>query len=126
MAESDYDRGVQDQKIRGHDLLLEKIIAAQVSAARDQTVMKEQIGAVRMDLQRLTDAVQSNQRTVDATALAVDRERKATAEAVELQRKTLQDLTNRRWSPLARAVSVIIVGSALISFVAWFISHYHA
>jgi hypothetical protein len=121
-VDSEYERGVQDQRLEGHDVHFEKINGSQADAARDLAFLKTEMTALRMDLQRLTDAVNANQKTVATTALAVESERRSTAEAVETQRTTIRDSAERRWSPLSRMVGLVSVIGGLAAFVTWLIS----
>ena len=121
----EYDRGIQDQRLQGHDDHFEKINGSQAEVARQLTLVKAELVGLRMDLQRLTDAVDSNQRIVATTAMAVEAERKSTAEAVENQRTTLRDTTEKRWSPLSRVAIMLSAAVAVSALITWLISLRH-
>lgn len=123
MKEGDeYARGVQDQRLQGHDDHFDRINGSQIKAAKQLTLLTMEVAGLRMDLQRLTDAVQSNQLTVATTAKAVEAERKSTAEAVETQRTTIRDSAEKRWSPLTRTVSITAIVGALTALITWLVS----
>jgi hypothetical protein len=118
----EYDRGVQDQRLKGHDDHFARINGSIGDMVVEMRGVKMELGGVRMDLQRLADAVAANQETVATTALAVEAERKSTADAVENQRTASRDSSEKRWSPLSRIVAIISIASGLAALVAWLIS----
>jgi len=122
MPDSEYERGVQDQRLHGHDEHFIKLNGSQAKVAEELGELKKVIGNLRMDFQRLSDAVESNQKTVSTTAMAVEAERKSTAEAVETQRTTLRDSAERRWSPLSRMAVIVSIAAGLAGLIAWVIS----
>jgi hypothetical protein len=122
LVSEEYDRGIQDQRLKGHDDHFTKINGSIGDMVGEIRGVKEEMSGLRLDLQRLTDAVASNQKTVATTAAAVEAERKSTADAVENQRTTLRDSVERRWSPLTRMVAVVTLASALSGLIAWLIS----
>jgi ribosome-binding ATPase YchF (GTP1/OBG family) len=103
----EYARGIQDQRLHDHDKHFDRINGSIADSAQQLRGVKEKLSEVQMTLQRLTDAVESNQKIVITTAAAVESERKSTADAVEQQRTTLRDSTESKWSPLTR-ISVVI------------------
>ena len=122
MTAGEYERGIQDQRLKDHDTHLGKINGSLGDVARELGALRTELGGVKMNLQRLTDAVESNQKLVVTTAIAVEAERKSTAEAIEIQRTTIRDTAERRWSPLTRMVAIATLASALSALIAWLIS----
>jgi septal ring factor EnvC (AmiA/AmiB activator) len=121
-ASDEYERGIQDQRLQGHDDHFANINGSLKDVATALTDLRKEISGLRLDHQRLTDAVASNQQTVATTALAVENERKSTAEAVEQQRTTLRDSSEKRWSPLTRMVAIASLIAAVAGLVTWLIS----
>lgn len=118
----EYDRGVQDQRLQGHDDHLQSINGSLEQIAKNTAEIKSDLGRLTMNLQRLTDAVDSNQQMVVTTAAAVEAERKSTAGALESQRIALKDSTERKWSPLSRMAAIVALISAVAGLVVWLIS----
>jgi len=118
----EYERGIQDQRLQGHDDHLKKINGSLELIAKDTTGIKGELMSLHLAFQRLADAVDANQQTVATTAAAVEAERKSTAGALETQRIALKDSSEKRWSPLGRAVALITIVSALAALITWLIS----
>jgi septal ring factor EnvC (AmiA/AmiB activator) len=118
----EYERGIQDQRLQDHDDHFERLNGSLSDVAHELSALRTEISGLRLDHQRLTDAVASNQQTVATTALAVENERKSTAEAVEQQRTTLRDSSEKRWSPLGRMVAIATLVGAIAGLITWLIS----
>lgn len=123
MSEStEFGRGVAageiSQRLREHDQHLNKINGSMNDVARRLEHVDERLGEMKMQLQRMADAMTADKTTVAVTADAVERERISTATAVEKERTTLRDSAEKRWSPLARLSVIIGIAAALAGIIA--------
>lgn len=112
---SAFDRGVAageiGQRLKEHDAHLAKINGSMADVARRLETQGVTLGEMKMQVQRMADAMTADRATVATTADAVEKERASTATAVEKERTTLRDSTERRWSPLSRiGITVGILG----------------
>jgi hypothetical protein len=111
-----FDRGVVAgeiaQRLRDHDQHLNKI-----NGSMDRVA--DELAGIRLQMQRMADAMAADRATVTVTAQAVEKERESTALAVEKQRLTRRDQAERRWSPFARfavAVGAVAAVAAIAAF----------
>jgi hypothetical protein len=112
-----FDRGVVAgeiaQRLRDHDRHLNKI-----NGSMDRVA--DELAGIRLQMQRMADAMAADRATVVTTASAVEKERESTAQAVEKQRITRRDQAEKRWSPFARfavALGAVAAAAAIAAFV---------
>jgi hypothetical protein len=96
---SAFDRGVAAgeiaQRLKEHDKHF-----AQINGSMERVA--DELSGIKLQMQRMADAMSADRATVLTTAAAVEKERESTAQAVEKERTTLRDQAETRWSPLMR------------------------